>query len=127
MKVTHGDIITIDIKATSDGDNVLSRTMSTYQYGFSLRGEPKPTEEYIVSSQDFEDVYGDQCVCFLLVDRNAPETPIGFALVYIEDKPHIVITQTGFEPRPVELTHIGHTSNVPRAHVIGSQVMAFRV
>lgn len=125
MKVTHGDIIKIAIKKTAVDANALSRTMSTYQYGLTLRGEPKPEQEYIVSSKAYEDLYGDECSCFLLVDRIEPETPIGFALVYVDNEPHVVVTQTNFQPRPVTVTHVGRITpieDVPEAKMIGSQV-----
>jgi hypothetical protein len=122
MKVKHGNVIKITfVNEPVDTGDTLTRTMSTYHYGDKLRARPLPEEEYIVVGN--EDLYGEHCVSFLLVDKNNNDVPIGFALVYENEIPHVVITQYGFEPEPVNIELIGHSNDVPQTGVIGSQML----
>lgn len=113
--VSSGDIVKIK---TQDNDNSLfglSRTASTYGYGFHLQLKPKQDTEYVVCNGD--DVSG-----YTLIEKNNPDTPIGFVI-----KPNSYrISQVGYDWEQIEITITGkYQEELPHITPIGSQVVVF--
>lgn len=118
MSVSIGDVIRIKpLHVENEDPSGILRTASTYQYGFSLVLSPNENKEYVVCKGNASDG-------FLLAQRNDYDVPIGFALVYRDGQPHFVVTQVGFELKPVEVSVTGKVSleEIPDVYPIGSQV-----
>lgn len=111
--MTSGDIV--KIKMQENDMSGLSRTASTYGYGFYLQLTPKEDIEYVVCNGD--DVNG-----YTLIEKNNQETPIGFII-----KPNSYrISQVGYDWEDVDITVIGkYQGEVPYISPIGSQVVVF--
>jgi hypothetical protein len=122
MTVKIGDVVKIKTIPTDTGDSdVVCRTPSVYSYGFSLVLSPNESHEYVVCKGTAESG-------FLLAQKDDSEAPIGFALVYQDNKPNVVITQVGFVPEPVELVVVGEVdpTTIPNVYQIGSQLLVAR-
>lgn len=116
--VKIGDVVKMKVIPTYNDDPcTVCRTASVYSHGFSLVLSPNESHEYVVCKGTAESG-------FLLAQKDDYEAPIGFALVYHENNPHVVITQVGFEPEPVELEVVGQvdTTSLPEVYPIGSQL-----
>lgn len=105
----------VPIKNTEEDSTLLRRTPSVYYYK-DIVFSPNPEREYIVCD---EYPKGQ----FLLRDKDNHDLPIGFCLLFIDNLPHIIITQIGFEPIPVLLEITGKSDIIPSAHRIGSEVL----
>jgi hypothetical protein len=111
-----GDIIKIHVEPEPISD-VLCRTPSTYSYQ-NLKFAPEDDKEYIICS-------GNPQNRLLLVQRDDFDVPLGFALVYVSNEPHIVITQVGFQPTPVTVSIVGKVeekNDIPMGYEIGSKL-----
>jgi hypothetical protein len=117
--VTIGDIITITYKPQPFFG--IPRCPSTYGF-MDLCFKPKKNTEYIVCQGDAESG-------FLLAERDNHEAPLGFCLLYIDEKPYIRVTQMNHEPEPVEFVEVvgKHTGQIPEVYRYGSYVACYRV
>ena len=97
----------------------LSMAPSTYKYTDSLVFAPSDDTDYIICD-------GDPTYGYHLVDHKDHTIPIGFCLMFVDDLPHIRITQMNYKPEPAEIKIVGKVDTVPRGHNIGSVVLASR-
>ena len=116
-----GDIVKIYVEPQSISD-AICRTPSTYSYGLSLMFQPEDDKEYVICS-------GTPQHGLLLAQKDNYDIPLGFALVYLRDEPHIVITQVGFQPKPASVSIVGHIAEknkIPSGYEIGSRLFVVK-
>lgn len=118
-KVKRGDIIRIEFTPEPVPKDVLFRTPSTYSYGDNL--ELKPYD----SSVRYTVCDGSPETGLFLVKTDNIKAPLGFCLLYIDDVPHIRISQVGFDPEPVDAIHVEDVDPNPPKYGcnIGSDVI----
>jgi hypothetical protein len=98
-KVKRGDIIRFDFTQPPLPKDCLFRTPSTYSYGENLELRPYDDIRYTVCDGSAE-------TGFHLVKTDNIKAPLGFCLLYIDDVPHIRISQVGFDPERVDDIHV---------------------
>lgn len=90
----------------------LEPTMSTYQYGDRLEGQPRPNTTYVV------------CKDWSVQDYHDPTRPIGWEILEDEKGWYYRVTQMNHKPKPVALYFRGVADPVPEGTGrIGSVVL----
>lgn len=129
-----GDVIRISAQP-QDGE-LLPRTPSTYHYGPNLVVEPSEYEAYVICG-------GGLRRGFVLSIRDDPQRVVGFGLFVVPCPIDVTkttrdeatfafytrVTQEGFEPRRVDIVHIGRAApgSYPTDRTfVGSRVLLAR-
>jgi hypothetical protein len=113
--ISSGDIIKIRMQQNDDSLSGLSRTASTYGYGFHLQLKPKEDTEYIVCN-------GDEVSGYTVIEKDNDETPIGFVVTSNSYR----ISQVGYDWEDADITVAGkYQGELPYITPIGSQVVVF--
>jgi hypothetical protein len=112
--ILSGDIVKIRMQENDDLSG-LSRTASTYGYGFHLQLKPKEDTEYVVCN-------GDEETGYTVIEKNNDDTPIGFVV----NSTSYRISQVGYDWEQADITITGkYQGELPYITPIGSQLLVF--